>query len=111
MDTGAGMVTFDAPVTVAKVVADSDVHESGVQIYPSYGQPKYQVCLGRGGYSYRFVPFWKRGRFSGTPACSVSHGTRYPNRGFVLAVRDGVVGKLIALQRIFVPYYSPRLVL
>ncbi|CBN78994.1 peptidase S1 and S6, chymotrypsin/Hap [Ectocarpus siliculosus] len=42
LDTGAGMVTFDSPVTVAKVVSDSDVHESGVQVYPSYGQPKYQ---------------------------------------------------------------------
>ncbi|CAN0190438.1 unnamed protein product, partial [Ectocarpus fasciculatus] len=40
MDTGAGMVTFDSPVTVAKVVSDTDVHESGVQVYPSYGQPK-----------------------------------------------------------------------
>lgn len=43
MDTGAGMVTFDAPVTVATVVSDSDVHESGVQVFPAYGQPKYQV--------------------------------------------------------------------
>ncbi len=42
MDTGAGMVTFDAPVTVATVVSDTDVHESGVQVFPSYGQPKYQ---------------------------------------------------------------------
>lgn len=43
MDTGAGMVTFDAPVTVATVVSDSDVHESGVEVFPAYGQPKYQV--------------------------------------------------------------------
>lgn len=43
MDTGAGMVTFDSPVTVAKVVSDTDVHESGVQVNPSYGQPKYQA--------------------------------------------------------------------
>eukprot|EP00752_Nemacystus_decipiens_P008845 g7893.t1 len=42
MDTGAGMQVFDAPVTVATVVSDSDVHESGVQVYPIYGQPKYQ---------------------------------------------------------------------
>lgn len=42
MDTGAGMVTFDAPVTVATVVSDSDVHESGVEVFPAYGQPKYQ---------------------------------------------------------------------
>lgn len=43
MDTGAGMKVFDAPVTVAKVMADNDVHESGVQVYPIYSQPKYQV--------------------------------------------------------------------
>ncbi|CAM9570987.1 unnamed protein product, partial [Hapterophycus canaliculatus] len=42
MDTGAGMQTFDPPVTVANVVADSTVHESGVHIYHSYSQPLYQ---------------------------------------------------------------------
>ena len=43
MDTGAGMKVFDAPVTVATVVSDSDAHESGVQVFPIYSQPKYQV--------------------------------------------------------------------
>lgn len=47
MNTGAGMVVFDSPVTVATVVADTDVHESGVQIYPAYGQPLYQVTAAR----------------------------------------------------------------
>lgn len=37
------MVVFDLPVKVAEVVADTDAHESGVTVYPSYGQPKYQV--------------------------------------------------------------------
>lgn len=45
MDTGAGMKVFDAPVTVAKVMPDNDVHESGVQVYPIYSQPKYQVSI------------------------------------------------------------------
>lgn len=45
MDTGAGMKVFDAPVTVAKVVSDSDVHESGVALFPMYNQPKYQVRI------------------------------------------------------------------
>lgn len=45
MDTGAGMKVFDAPVTVANVVSDSDVHESGVQVFPIYSQPKYQVSI------------------------------------------------------------------
>ena len=43
IDTGAGKITFDAPIQVAKVVADSEVHESGVQVFPSYGDTKYQV--------------------------------------------------------------------
>ncbi|CAM9721966.1 unnamed protein product [Ascophyllum nodosum] len=42
IDTGAGKITFDAPIQVAKVVADSEVHESGVQVFPSYGDTKYQ---------------------------------------------------------------------
>lgn len=45
MDTGAGMQVFDAPVTVATVVSDADVHESGVQVFPIYSQPKYQVRI------------------------------------------------------------------
>lgn len=44
MNTGAGMVKFDSPVQVATVVADTEVHESGVHVQPYYGQPKYQVC-------------------------------------------------------------------
>lgn len=47
MDTGAGMVVFDAPVTVATVVSDADVHESGVMVNPNYGQAKYQVSFKR----------------------------------------------------------------
>ena len=43
IDTGAGMVKFDAPIQVAKVVSDSEVHTSGVQVYPSSGKAKYQV--------------------------------------------------------------------
>lgn len=42
MDTGAGMVNFPGPIQVAKVVSDADVHESGVQVYPSYGETMYQ---------------------------------------------------------------------
>lgn len=37
------MQTFDSPVKVATVVADSTVHESGVHVYHSYTQPMYQV--------------------------------------------------------------------
>ena len=43
IDTGAGKVPFDAPIQVAKVVADSDVHESGIPVFPSFGETKYQV--------------------------------------------------------------------
>lgn len=42
------MVTFDSPVTVATVVADTDVHESGVQVIPNYGAQLYQVSVGLG---------------------------------------------------------------
>lgn len=45
VDTGAGLVTFDTPVTVATVVADTAAHASGVQVFPFYGPPLYQVIF------------------------------------------------------------------
>eukprot|EP00752_Nemacystus_decipiens_P018630 g16704.t1 len=42
MDTGAGFEVFEAPVTVAMIVEDPEVHESGVHVYPAYGQRRYQ---------------------------------------------------------------------
>lgn len=43
MNTGASMVTFDTPVTVATVVSDSHVYERHVEVFPAYAQHKYQV--------------------------------------------------------------------
>lgn len=57
MNTGAGMVKFDSPVQVATVVADTEVHESGVHVQPYYGQPKYQVRWCTVGYSCCFFQF------------------------------------------------------
>ena len=45
MDTGAGMVMFDAPVTVAIVVSDYDAHKRRVEVFPAYSLPKYQVIF------------------------------------------------------------------